>query len=69
MKFALISQAIVVKSFKVTNGKAYTLGGQPYSYSHSIGNEFFMGFWNYPFLFDGYYLNISDLHLINEDLL
>tara|TARA_R110000737_G_scaffold316794_1_gene327225 strand:- start:15253 stop:16212 length:960 start_codon:yes stop_codon:yes gene_type:complete len=68
MKFALISQAFVVKSYKVNNGKAYTLDGQPYSYSHSIGNEFFMGFWNYPFLFDGYYLNISDLHLINEDL-
>ena len=68
MKFALISQAFVVKSYKVNNGKAYTLDGQPYSYSHSIGNEFFMGFWNYPFLFDGYYLNMSDLHLINEDL-
>ena len=68
MKFALISQAFVVKCYKVTNGKAYTLDGQPYSYSHSIGNDFFMGFWNYPFLFDGYYLNISNLHIIYENL-
>jgi hypothetical protein len=68
MKFALISQAFVVQSYKVTNGKAYTLDGRPYQYNHSIDNEFFMGFWNYPFLFNGYYLNMSDLDKINEDL-
>lgn len=67
MKFALISQAFIVQSYKVINGKAYTLDGKPYQYNHSIGNEFFIGFWLYPFLFDGYYLNISDIDKVDED--
>lgn len=67
MKFALISQAFVTKSYKVENGIAYTLDGRLYEYSHSVGSDFFLGFWNYPFLFNGYYLNFSDLDKVDED--
>ena len=61
MKFALISQASAIKSYKCVGGKFYTLDDNPYIHHHSLSNECFMGFWNYPTLFDGYFLNLNDI--------
>ena len=32
----------------------------PYQFHHSVGNECFIGFWGYPFVFDGCFINWSE---------
>ena len=62
MKFCLISCASSIANYSVKNGKAYLYGTQkPYSHHHSINNDCFLGFWNFPFLFDGDFINVNKL--------
>lgn len=62
MKFALIVDSCKVESYTVREGRAYKFKNpeMPYSFHHSIGNECFMGFWSYPFVFNGHFLNWSE---------
>jgi len=62
MKFALIVDSCKVNSYVVRGDKTYkfTEPNTPYQFHHSIGNECFMGFWGYPFVFDGCFLNWSE---------
>lgn len=59
MNFALIVDDCKVESYVVRNKKAYKLSNPntPYQFHHSIGNECFIGFWAYPFVFDGCFIN------------
>jgi len=59
MKFALIVDHCKVESYVVRDQKAYKMKSPetPYSFHHSIGNESFMGFWGYPFVFEGCFIN------------
>lgn len=62
MKFALIVDSCKVESYIVRNKKAYKFKepNVPYQFHHSINNECFMGFWSYPFVFNGCFLNWSE---------
>jgi hypothetical protein len=62
MKFALIVDQCKVESYVVKNQKAYKMKEPdvPYSFHHSISNESFIGFWGYPFVFDGCFINWSE---------
>jgi hypothetical protein len=62
MNFALIVDSCKVESYVVKNNKAYKMkdSDTPYSFHHSIGNESFIGFWGYPFLWDGCFINWSE---------
>lgn len=71
MKFALIVDKCKVQSYVVRNNKAYELKNdkKPYSFHHSVGNECFIGFWGYPFVFDGCFINWSEWEILpNIDL-
>jgi hypothetical protein len=59
MNFALIVDSCKVGSYVVRDGKAYkfTDPETPFQFHHSINNECFMGFWGYPFVFGGCFLN------------
>tara|TARA_R100001377_G_C3192941_1_gene111362 strand:+ start:173 stop:1168 length:996 start_codon:yes stop_codon:yes gene_type:complete len=62
-KFAMIIDVVGDnrKSYYVKNNKAYTLNNDPYEFGISIGNEFYISIWNYPWLYDnGYFLNWVD---------
>ena len=60
MKVALACDSSSVKSYICKQGYVYTFDGQPYNRVHHIKNECLMGFWNYPLLFDGYFINLTD---------
>lgn len=62
MNFALIVDKCKVSSYTVRDNKAYKLSDPetPYQFHHSIGNECFMGFWGYPFVFKGSFINWSE---------
>ena len=69
MKFALITDTGSVSSYICQNGKVYLLeSGEPYYRLPHISNECMMGFWNYPVLFDGYFINLRESILPDEDL-
>ena len=72
MNFALIVDRCKVGSYTVRDGKAYKLSDPttPYQFHHSVGNECFIGFWGYPFVFNGHFINWSewDDNLPNLDL-
>lgn len=60
--FALIIDSIGnCESFYVKNSKAYKFeDNNPYSWEHSIGPDCYVNTWNYPWLFDGYFLSWKD---------
>ena len=62
MKFALIVDSCKVGSYLVRDRKAYKLSDPevPYQFHHSVSNECFIGFWGYPFVFDGCFINWSE---------
>ena len=62
MNFALIVDACKVESYTVIENKAYKFREPtvPYQFHHSIKNESFIGFWGYPFVFGGDFLNWSE---------
>ena len=62
MKFALIIDNISnCESYFVKDSTAYDLKNKKeYSYEGSIGSKCFMNTWNYPWLFDGYFINWKD---------
>ena len=68
MKFALIVDSCKVGSYIVRDNKAYkfTEPEVPYQFHHSIGNECFMGFWSYPFIFNGCFLNWGEWNELPE---
>jgi len=71
MNFALIVDSCKVESYVVRDNKAYKFKEPdiPYQFHHSIGNESFMGFWGYPFLWEGCFINWSEWdELPNIDL-
>lgn len=67
MKFALACDSSNVKSYFCKNNKVYLYNGDPYYRSHHISNECLMGFWNYPMLFDGYFINLNENEYPDED--
>lgn len=67
MKFALACDSSNVDSYFVQNKKVYTFSGKPYFRNHHIKNECMMGFWNYPALFDGYFINLRQGEYPEED--
>lgn len=67
MKFALACDSSNVDSYLVQNEKVYTFDGEPYYRHHHIKNECMMGFWNYPALFDGYFINLREAQYPKED--
>lgn len=68
MNFALIVDKCKVSSYTVRNDKAYKLSNpeDPYQFHHSIGNECFMGFWGYPFVFEGSFINWSEWEVLPD---
>lgn len=75
MNFALIVDRCKVQSYTVRDNKAYKLSDPtaPYYFHHSVGNECFIGFWGYPFVFNGSFINWSEyddnLPNLNLDLI
>lgn len=67
MKFALACDSSSVRSYYVRDGKVFTLDDRPYTRVHHIRNECMMGFWNYPALFDGYFINLHEQPYPTED--
>ena len=67
MKFALACDSSNVRSYFAKQGKVYTFDNAPYNRVHHIKNECLMGFWNYPVLFDGYYINLTEKDYPFED--
>ena len=67
MKFALACDSSSVHSYYVKEGRVFTLDSKPYTRVHHIGNECMMGFWNYPVLFDGYFINLEQENYPDED--
>lgn len=64
MKFALICDSSGVNSYYCKSGLVYDLKtNKPYYRNHHIKNECMMGFWNYPALFDGHFINMNDMSL------
>ena len=59
MNFALIVDDCKVGSYMVRDKKAYKLSDPniPYQFHHSVSNECFIGFWAYPFVFNGCFIN------------
>ena len=62
MNFALIVDACKVESYSIIDNKAYKFRtpSVPYQFHHSVKNESFMGFWGYPFVFGGHFINWSE---------
>jgi hypothetical protein len=75
MNFALIVDSCKVNSYTIRDNKAYKLSNpdEPYNFHHSVGNECFIGFWGYPFVFEGHFINWSEwgdnLPKLNLDLI
>ena len=67
MKFALACDSSKVDSYFCKDNKVYLYNGQPYYRMHHISNECLMGFWNYPMLFDGHFINLRDNEFPDED--
>lgn len=68
MKFALIVDRCKVQSYTVRDGKAYKLKNdlEPYDFHHSVRNECFIGFWGYPFVFNGCFINWSEWEVLPD---
>jgi len=60
MKFAVACDSSSVNSYYSKNNKVFTFDNLPYYRDHHISNECLMGFWNYPVLFDGYFINLRE---------
>lgn len=75
MNFALIVDKCKVGSYTIRDDRAYQLKNdlEPYSFHHSVRNECFIGFWGYPFVFNGHFINWSEwdngLPKLNLDLI
>ena len=67
MRFALACDSSNVRSYYVREGFVYTFDKEPYTRVHHIKNECMMGFWNYPALFDGYFINLEQENYPDED--
>ena len=67
MKFALITDKSGMEPYYAKNGKVYRYDNdEPFVHEHSISNECYMGFWNYPVLFDGWFLNYNYMKTMDE---
>ncbi len=64
MKFAMIVDGCVQRSYFVQDKKSYRLKSNnldPYGHHHSINNECHLGIWGWPFVFgDGYFINWTE---------
>lgn len=64
MKFGLIIDGCVQRSYFIKDGKSYKLKSdnlEPYSHHHSISNECHLGLWGWPSVFkDGYFINWTE---------
>jgi len=63
LKFALLIDGCVQRSFFVEDGKSYKLKSdkkEPYVYHHSISNECGMGPFAWPFCFNGHFINWTE---------
>ena len=59
MNFAMICDVVGgdMKSYYIKDKKGYDFNDIPYDFNLSIGNEFYVSIWNYPSLYDGYFIN------------
>ena len=63
MNFAMMMDGCAQQSYFVKDKKAYKLKSdnlEPYSHYHSIGNECGLGIWGWPFMFNGYMINLTE---------
>ena len=49
-----------MKSYYIKDKKGYDFNDIPYDFNVSIGNEFYISIWNYPSLYDGYFINWAE---------
>lgn len=68
MKFALACDSSRVQSYICNDNKVYLFDGTPYYRSHHISNKCLMGFWNFPMLFNGFFINLNEQYYPDEDL-
>tara|TARA_R110001592_G_scaffold21149_5_gene85831 strand:+ start:16 stop:990 length:975 start_codon:yes stop_codon:yes gene_type:complete len=73
MKFAMIVDGCVQRSYRMIDGKSYKLKSdnlEPYGHHHSLSNECHLGIWGWPSVFkDGYFINWTEWdELPNLDL-
>tara|TARA_R110000851_G_scaffold326303_2_gene494855 strand:- start:3934 stop:4902 length:969 start_codon:yes stop_codon:yes gene_type:complete len=67
MNFALITDKSGMEPYYSRGGKVYRYDNdEPFVHEHSLGNECYMGFWNYPVLFDGWFLNYQYMKTTSE---
>ena len=63
MNFAMMIDGCAQRSYFVKDKRAYKLKSnnlEPYSHYHSIGNECGLGIWGWPFIFNGYMINLTE---------
>ena len=63
MNFAMMMDGCAQRSYFVKDKKAYKLKSdnlEPYVHYHSISNECGLGIWGWPFLFNGYMINLTE---------
>ena len=62
MNFAMICDVVGggMKSYYIKDKKGYDFNDIPYDFNVSIGNEFYISIWNYPSLYDGYFINWAE---------
>ena len=46
-----------MKSYYIKDNKGYDFNGNPFEFNVSIDNDFYISMWNYPKLYDGYFIN------------
>ena len=59
MNFAMICDVVGgdMKSYYIKDNKGYDFNDNPFEFNVSIGNDFYISMWNYPKLYDGYFIN------------
>jgi len=59
MNFAMICDCVGggMKSHYIKDNKGYDFNGNPFEFNVSIDNDFYISMWNYPKLYDGYFIN------------
>ena len=59
MNFAMICDVVGgdMKSYYIKDNKGYDFNDNPFEFNVSIDNDFYISMWNYPKLYDGYFIN------------
>ena len=68
MKFALACDSSRVHSYICNDNNVYLFNGSPYYRPHHISNKCLMGFWNFPMLYNGYFINLNEGYYPDEQI-